>query len=641
MIETQKCQSLNPLMYEYVHQKLTSTECADFEAHLRDCLTCRDALKRFRAVQGILEQTIGPETLGSDFAQKTGQRLATIQPLDTQEEHALSGSSSSSWIDSFGERFGAVPWWGVSALLHVLVIALAGLVSMGIDQPQSEETPIMITELQARPEIIAEQEKSKTPSADVLESTHDTPPTDPTSKAASDIVVPPDILARAEVGDHYETINLDRPDTQSAFGNPDVHMFHSEKGNDEAEGGGGIGGVGIEELIGVGGMASAGTGGGWGGGNGTGTGIGNGSGHGSFGNRNGGGRRLMVMRHGGSKATESTVDLALQWLAYHQEPDGSWNAKKYGAKATADTAMTGLAVLAFLGAGHTEKVGLYKDNVQRGIAWLISKQNVDGSILDLRDQVMHARSYSVPIATLAMAEAAGMGNVKGTRAAAQKAIEYCTEIFQQGEGSDKGAWRYEPKAPVADLSVSGWFVMALKSAKVAGLAVNQASFDGAMKFLDSVEAKHTNTDKGYGPASTYLYTHSHVTHRHRTSAIGLLCRQFLGARKEDLQSSVELMVNIGGVPSTGNDAKGKSNVDPYYWYYGTLCVFQQGGDLWKQWNGSMKKVLPETQCKQGDDSGSWIPEGDCAEHWGRVGQTALNALCLEVYYRYMQLAPDK
>jgi len=54
---------------------------------------------------------------------------------------------------------------------------------------------------------------------------------------------------------------------------------------------------------------------------------------------------LMVKRHGGSKATESGVDSALRWLAYHQEADGHWDAKKYGSEQKTDTAVTGMALL--------------------------------------------------------------------------------------------------------------------------------------------------------------------------------------------------------------------------------------------------------------------------------------------------------
>ena len=111
----------------------------------------------------------------------------------------------------------------------------------------------------------------------------------------------------------------------------------------------------------------------------------------------------------------------------------------------------------------------------------------------------------------------------------------------------------------------------------------------------------------------------------------------MGWQKQDLQGSVEWAVNKGGVPTWG--ANGET-VDLYYWYYGTLCVFQQGGDVWKRWNEAMKTALVTNQCKQGDDAGSWNPVGAFSSEWGRVGQTALGCLCLEVYYRYLQLQPD-
>jgi hypothetical protein len=306
--------------------------------------------------------------------------------------------------------------------------------------------------------------------------------------------------------------------------------------------------------------------------------------------------------------------------------DGHWDCVKYGGK-QADVAVTGLSLLAFLGAGHTEKVGQYKDNVKRAVYWLISIQSDDGKYY--KQGETHGIGYHHAIAGLAMAEAAGMGRVGETVKSAQKGIDYTTEKHQQGENSDKLGWRYGPKEK-GDLSVSGWFVMQLKSAKVAGLKVNQSSFDGAIKFLDSVEEKGNGGDV-YG-GNRYGYTSpGHAT---RTTAIGNLCRQFLGWKREDLQGGVEFFVQQGGVPNW--DGNG-GNVDLYYWYYGTLCVFQQGGDLWKRWNEALKKALTDNQRKGGDEDGSWDPVGAYSEYWGRVGQTALGCLCLEVYYRYLPL----
>ena len=528
------------------------------------------------------------------------------------------------------------PWWLVSVVFHVLLIVLAYMMSIAYNLDTEEREPLVTVTQLTRPVDPVDDKKPKEEMKTALMSDRDTHPTDPTSKEMSTIEVPPDILKKAELGDHFETIDMDRPDTHSAFGTPDAHMFHSVKGSDDAAGGGGSGGATLEDVIGAGAARSPGSGGGWGGGHGTGVGNDNGAGRGSFGNRGGGGRKLMVKRHGGSKATENGVDSALRWLAYHQEADGHWDAKKYASVEKTDTAVTGLALLAFLGAGHSEKVGEYKDNVKRAVAWLKSKQAANGLIWDTTDAGGHrGEGYPGAIASLSMAEAAAMANIPETRDAAQRAINYCTETHQAGEGSDKLAWRYHPKME-GDTSVTGWFVMALKSAKVAGLHVNHASFDGAIKYLDSVEHKGAGGDPGYAPASTYWYTVKDAHEPHRLTAIGCLCRQFLGWKKEDLQASVEGFVAKGGVPTWGGNGGG---VDLYYWYYGTLCVFQQGGDLWKKWNESLKTALLTNQRKDGDDSGSWDPVGAYAPEWGRVGETALGCLCLEVYYRYAQLNP--
>lgn len=603
----------------------------DFEDRVNHRLNIRALVKAEGESRGLkmTSEEVSAMNLGTSHVRETQDVI--VAPSASLNNVALPAESSNRSL----ARLGAAPWWLVSCALHLLIIALAGLITMSIEPPKNDDSIIMLTELLSRPAISEEHQDSAKQKADnALASSRDTPATDQTSSDLSEIVVPPDILAKAEFGDHFETINPDLPDTHSALGNPDSRMFHSVQGNTEPEGGGGMGGLGMDDLIGVGGVPSKGTGGGWGGGDGTGVGVGTGSGRGSFGQRSGGGRKLMVKRHGGSKATENAVDKALEWLAYHQEADGHWDSIKYGAMAgKVDTAMTSLALLAFLGAGHTEKVGQYKDNVLRAVGWLENQQQANGLVYNKTDaQCSGTLGYSAAMATMGLSEAAGMANVKATREAAQKAVTYCVDVHQNGDGSEKRAWRYEAKSPNEDISNSGWFVMALKSAKVAGLHVDPASFEGAIKYIDSLEIKNAGPDTGYGPASRFKYSlPDTIVCRHRDSAIGVLCRQFLGWKKEDLQSSVELYVQDGGTPS---DKK----VDLYYWYYGTLSVFQQGGDLWKRWNEDMKGALLPTQCKDGDDTGSWTPAGDFSKNWGRVGQTALSALSLEVYYRYLQLA---
>ena len=448
------------------------------------------------------------------------------------------------------------------------------------------------------------------------------------------------------MGDHFETIDPDRPDTHNAYGVEDAKSFHDINGSADKAGGGGMGGVGIDDMIGVGGAGSRGSGGGFGGGDGGGVGVGQGPGCGSFGSRSGGGRRLMVKRHGGSPATEDAVNKALEWLAYHQEPDGHWDVKRIGGQKY-DTSMTALALLAFLGAGHTERVGAWKDNAAAPSHFSNRSSSPMGVFSDKAEATREGNElgYTAAMATLALSEAAGMAGIKDTREAAQKAVNYCTEIHQQGEGSEKGAWRYGPKT-APDLSVTTWFLMAIKSAKVAGLCTSiPRRFEGASKFLDTVQIKNAGPDAGYGPASRYSYFPNWLVNPYRNTAMGALCRQFLGTPKEELQSTVELFVKDGDTPhwidkGGKNDNPGfnaSGGIDMYYWYYGTLACFQQGGEVWKKWNTDMKIALLANQCKNGDDAGSFDPLGPLGIYWGRVGSTALCALSLEVYYRYQKL----
>lgn len=363
-----------------------------------------------------------------------------------------------------------------------------------------------------------------------------------------------------------------------------------------------------------------------------GIGVGSGAGGGHvFGPREGGPRARAAIRGGGSKDSESAVNLALEWLAKHQEPDGHWDTVKYGAQDTGkcDTAATGLATLAFLGAGHTDTRGQWKDNVKRATEWMIKQQTEKGCIMPGINgkEVSYGPGYHHGVCALALAECAGMSNSPHIKTAAQKAVNYSVNDHQAGKDTDKGGWRYMPKTP-GDTSVSGWFIMQLKSARLAGLNVPQEGFQGAIAFLDSVEEKGQAGDLRY--RHRYKYTPAKRESAPVTTLIGCTARLFLGTPPQDLEPAVTWAINTNKVPAWGE--KGES-VDWYYWYFGTMMAFQIGGEVWPKWNNAMRDTLVENQCKDDDDKGSWPATGQYA-NYGRVYSTASGALCLEVYYRY-------
>ena len=120
------------------------------------------------------------------------------------------------------------------------------------------------------------------------------------------------------------------------------------------------------------------------------------------------------------------------------------------------------------------------------------------------------------------------------------------------------------------------------------------------------------------------------------TAAAALTRLLVGGEKPDhpgVAGPCNLMKEDKNLPS-----KWPGNL--YYWYYATLCMFQRGGDHWVLWNKAMKPTLINSQRRDGDFDGSWNPLFDYKGghiYGGRVMSTALGAMCLEVYYRYLPM----
>jgi hypothetical protein len=165
--------------------------------------------------------------------------------------------------------------------------------------------------------------------------------------------------------------------------------------------------------------------------------------------------------------------------------------------------------------------------------------------------------------------------------------------------------------------------MQLKSAKMAGLRVDGAGFLGAEQFLSKVTDERGRC--GYTSARSVSPT---------MTSVGMLCRQFMGTRNDDPTVRGAAGYLLEHLPHGGKRADPKTF---YYWYYGTLAMFQYGGPEWRRWNAAMKANLLGSQRTDGDAAGSWDPQGRYDRLAGRVYTTAMGALTLEVYYRYLQM----
>lgn len=329
-------------------------------------------------------------------------------------------------------------------------------------------------------------------------------------------------------------------------------------------------------------------------------------------------RAKLVAQRGGSAASEEAVQRGLRWLAAHQLKDGSWRfdlrqspqcrgrCRNHGTIPTT-TGATGLALLPFLGAGYTHQEGPYKDTVNRGIYYLAGRAIKTSHGIDLQEGTMYAHG----IATIAITEACAMTEDKALRELAQSAVDFIVHAQHPA-----GGWRYFPQQP-GDTTVTAWQLMALKSAQLAGLHVPSTTWHAARRFLDSVQS-----DEG----SQYGYQ----TRRPRmsTTAIGLLGRMYLGWRRRHpaLRRGIHML-----------GEHGPSSNDLYFNYYATQVMHHFEGRPWTRWNHAMRDMLIKTQSDDGHEAGSWQFSEPHTRDAGRLYNTSMAIMILEVYYRYLPL----
>ena len=356
---------------------------------------------------------------------------------------------------------------------------------------------------------------------------------------------------------------------------------------------------------------------------------------------------------GGGPTTEDAVRSALKWLAHHQGPDGGWGAESFASQCTGgrcsgsgdnsyDAGVTGLSVLAFLGAGYipmskdefpdpvdpgrTLKFG---ETVKRGLQWLIARQDPEGCVGERGTKYM----YNHTIAALALSEAYGMTASQAVREPAQRAIDFLVAAQNPGK-----AWRYSAKSGDNDTSVSGWAIMALKSAELSELSFPKSAYEGALSWLNDATETNGYYQVGYNARSTgKVYVpgkNEQFDHHASMSAVAVMSRIFIQkSKREPALTAVTLLAS--DLP----EWKG-NKIDFYYWYYASLALFQYDGPdgpIWLKWNEPMKNAIVPHQKGRADGCriGSWDPEPD---RWGfeggRVYAAAINCLTLEVYYRY-------
>lgn len=345
-----------------------------------------------------------------------------------------------------------------------------------------------------------------------------------------------------------------------------------------------------------------------------------------------------------SRETDAIVDRGLDFLKRSQQDDGRWKLSAYpGAdrdtapKLSSDTAATGLALLAFLGAGHDHFDGPHRDTVRRGLEFLITAQQDDGDLYLPADPLSNSCAwlYSHGIATMALCEAVGMTGDPRIRPAAERACRF----ISTAQHPERGGWRYTPRSD-ADLSVSGWMLVALRSGELAGVAVDRKTMPRVTSLL---EASTIPPSAARSPLARFHYNARKPEQRPSElstacmNALGTLMRLHTGWAATDSRVVANAETLAAMRPTYGEPSE-KSR-DCYLWYYASQVLVHVGGEPWDAWYAALADTLGPRQTREGPAAGSWDPLGATPDRWGQYGGriyvTALHLLTLEVPYRHL------
>ncbi len=321
------------------------------------------------------------------------------------------------------------------------------------------------------------------------------------------------------------------------------------------------------------------------------------------------------------------LNRALDYLVKHQTDDGGFNSR------TGKVAIAGLAIQALLGAENLQRNDW--NTIYKAIDYLESfyhspKEYSKGTLFTEKRKGAIFSShvlYEHAIAITALIEA----NSAGVKGKLPEMIREGIAFIQHAQVSENrpailngpfakdhrhyGGWKYEADAKNADLSVSGWQIIALIAGKRAGFEVSAGTLDRARTF---VEHCYDSKKKQFA----YFPKGQVSTGR---CAMGALSMQLLD-KKDDprIKQAIRMILTR---PPTWEGEPLHGGYPFYYAYYGTRAAYIDGGKTWSVWKQAVCGMLVRHQNK----TGSWeLNAKEDNRGLDSIYSTALGALSLEI-----------
>ena len=305
---------------------------------------------------------------------------------------------------------------------------------------------------------------------------------------------------------------------------------------------------------------------------------------------------------------DAAVRRGLEYLKSAQNQDGSFGQGRLAQHA----GITALGGIAFMAEGSVPGRGTYSEAVQHALDYVLSNCSETGLIAsDESSGPMYGHGF----ATLFLGEVHGMNHTdERVRDALVRAVQLIVNCQ-----NDQGGWRYNPVPYDADISVTICEVMALRSARNAGLKVPKETIDAAVRYVRSCQ----NSDGGFRymkEAGGSLWP--------RTAA-GVAALFYAGVYEDDsAERGLDYLMKFA-FPSAGavNGAFAQSHYF-YGHYYAAQAMYLAGGERWSKWWPAVRAELLSRQ--QADGSWSDAQSGDAYA-------TAMALIVLQMPKRYLPI----
>ncbi len=307
---------------------------------------------------------------------------------------------------------------------------------------------------------------------------------------------------------------------------------------------------------------------------------------------------------------DRAVSKGLAVLAGMQNADGSFGDAQFGRT----VAVTSLACLALMADGNLPGRGAYADIVSKGLEYVLQNAGETGLIATPNTT---SPMYGHGFATLFLGEVYGMTQGGGDTALADRvhrALLRAVRLIETTQ-NDEGGWRYNPVPFDADVSVTICQIMALRSARNAGLEVSKSVIDHAVEYVRACQ----NPDGGF------RYQSMSGPSGWPRSAAGIASLQYAGIYKDRaIDSGMEYLFR--------NALPGKAEAQPIHFYYGhyyaVQACFLSGGDRWATWWPAIRRELMTMQ----SGAGSWS-DNSAGDDYG----TAMALIILQMPKRYLPI----